>query len=116
MVIYLQVSITGQMVIFSTRTHGFWFLEEAPSVVLLLAFVVAQVAATFIAVYADMNFTHAISIDWGWATVVWVWSLIWYLFLDPVKVLAMKALSRTKYRYVISSDEELLESRRSRVD
>jgi hypothetical protein len=51
-IMYLQVSITGQLVIFNTRTRS-WFWTTRPSAPLMCAFVIAQVVATMISVYAD---------------------------------------------------------------
>jgi len=56
-IMYLQVSITGQLVIFNTRTRSF-FWTTRPSYFLMAAFVVAQLVATFIAVYARWEFTQ----------------------------------------------------------
>jgi|GEM_PF-181998 len=83
--IYLQVSITGQMVIFSTRARLFFFMDM-PSYYLIGAFLVAQLTATFLAVYANWPFTAIMAIGWGWAAIAWVWSVIWYLPLDLVKL------------------------------
>ncbi|CAK4252956.1 unnamed protein product, partial [Aphanomyces euteiches] len=46
----MQVSISGQALIFVTRTAGIntWFFAEKPCDLLLIAFVVAQVAASVI--------------------------------------------------------------------
>jgi len=83
--IYLQVSITGQLVIFSTRARTFFFMDR-PSGWLVAAFFVAQILATFISVYANWDFTDIAAIGWGWAVVAWIWSLIWYIPLDLVKI------------------------------
>ncbi len=45
--IYLNVSISGQATIFVTRTEGWWF-RSRPSVLLMIAFLVAQATATLI--------------------------------------------------------------------
>jgi len=45
--IYINLSVSGQATIFVTRTEGWWFLSR-PSILLLGAFVVAQVVATLI--------------------------------------------------------------------
>jgi H+-transporting ATPase len=84
-VIYLQVSITGQMVIFSTRARLFFFMDQ-PSYYLMGAFLVAQLVATFLVVYADWPFTAIQAIGWGWAAIAWVWSIVWYLPLDLIKM------------------------------
>ncbi|KAI8888215.1 plasma-membrane proton-e [Backusella circina FSU 941] len=51
-VVYLQVSTISQGLIFITRSQS-WFFMERPSVLLMCAFVVAQLVATFISVYAN---------------------------------------------------------------
>jgi len=45
--IYINVSVSGQATIFVTRTDGWWFMHR-PSILLMIAFVIAQVAATTI--------------------------------------------------------------------
>ncbi|KAI8360978.1 hypothetical protein B0O80DRAFT_147094 [Mortierella sp. GBAus27b] len=47
-IIYLQVSTLSQALIFVTRSQGFSYVER-PSLILVIAFVFAQVVATFIA-------------------------------------------------------------------
>lgn len=47
--IYINVSISGQATIFSTRVQSWWFTKR-PSVPLMLAFVVAQVCATILGI------------------------------------------------------------------
>jgi len=90
-IIYLQVSITGQMVIFNTRTRS-WFWTTRPSYFLMGAFVIAQIVATMIAVYAYWPFTQLSPIGWGWAAVTWVWSLVWWFPLDIPKIILRKTL------------------------
>ncbi|KAI9257327.1 hypothetical protein BDA99DRAFT_516165 [Phascolomyces articulosus] len=58
---------------------------ERPSVYLMSAFVIAQLVATFIAVYADWGFTYMRGCGWDWAGIVWIWNIIWFLPMDFVK-------------------------------
>lgn len=88
--VYLQVSISGQLMIFSTRSQLFWF-SSRPSLWPILAFIAAQTVATFIAVYADWGFTGMQGIGWRWAVIAWVWSLVWFVPMDIPK-LAVRAL------------------------
>jgi H+-transporting ATPase len=88
-IMYLQVSITGQLVIFNTRTRS-WFWTSRPSYFLMSAFVVAQLVATLIAVYANWEFTQLYPIGWSWAAVVWVWSICWSLPLDIPKIITRR--------------------------
>ncbi|XVE88534.1 hypothetical protein DITRI_Ditri19aG0076900 [Diplodiscus trichospermus] len=90
--IYLQVSIISQALIFVTRSQSWSFLER-PGVLLMCAFVVAQLVATLIAVYADISFAYINGIGWGWAGVIWLYSLIFYIPLDIIKFIVRYALT-----------------------
>ncbi|CAF0934383.1 unnamed protein product [Adineta steineri] len=83
-IIYLQVSTISQALIFITRSHSFFF-RERPSILLVIAFITAQLIATFIAVYAKWSFTQIHGCGWTWAGIVWVWNLIWFFPLDLLK-------------------------------
>jgi H+-transporting ATPase len=89
MVIYLQVAIISQALIFTTRAHGFFFMER-PSTALIVAFCIAQLISSIIAAYGNWGFTHIRAISGGWIGIVWVWNIIWFIPLDWVKF-AMKA-------------------------
>ncbi|XP_073222607.1 ATPase 10, plasma membrane-type isoform X2 [Cicer arietinum] len=90
--IYLQVSIISQALIFVTRSRGWSFLER-PGTLLMCAFVIAQLVATLIAVYAHISFAKIRGIGWGWAGVIWLYSLIFYVPLDIIKFIVSYALS-----------------------
>lgn len=89
MIIYLQVAIISQALIFITRSHGFFFMER-PSYALLIAFCFAQLISSLIAAFGNWPFTKISGISGGWIGIVWVWNLVWFLPLDGVKF-AMKA-------------------------
>jgi H+-transporting ATPase len=111
---YMQVSISGQALIFVTRTRKFSFLDR-PSVFLMVAFVVAQIASTLIGVYGFRGYptfnlqrvtegANEDSVVWGrypvfgagwvYALVAWVWCIIWYIPLDLIKFLVEFVSSR----------------------
>ncbi|PPR06522.1 hypothetical protein CVT24_001441 [Panaeolus cyanescens] len=96
MIVYLQVAIISQALIFVTRSHGFFFMER-PSVALFVAFCIAQLIASIIAAYGDWGFTKIQAISGGWIGIVWVWNIVWFLPLDWVKF-AMKATVIKKLR------------------
>jgi H+-transporting ATPase len=52
MIIYLQVAIISQALIFVTRSHGFFFMER-PSAALFIAFCIAQLVSSIIAAYGN---------------------------------------------------------------
>jgi H+-transporting ATPase len=89
MVVYLQVAIISQALIFVTRSHGFFFMER-PSSALLGAFCIAQLVSSIIAAYADWGFTKIAGISGGWIGIVWIWNIVWFVPLDWIKF-AMKA-------------------------
>lgn len=62
-VIYLQTSIIGQALIFVTRSRYLSYFNR-PSLLLGAAFIIAQLVATFIAVYADWGFTKIRGCGW----------------------------------------------------
>ncbi|XP_050366555.1 plasma membrane ATPase 4-like [Argentina anserina] len=82
--LYLQVSIISQALIFVTRSRSFSFLER-PGLLLLGAFIIAQLVATLIAVYANWAFARINGCGWGWAGVIWLFSVVTYFPLDFLK-------------------------------
>ncbi|TKY64610.1 ATPase 9 [Spatholobus suberectus] len=82
--VYLQVSIVSQALIFVTRSRS-WSFVERPGLLLVTAFVLAQLIATIIAVYAKWGFARMEGIGWGWAGVIWLYSIIFYIPLDFLK-------------------------------
>jgi len=90
--LYLQVSIVSQALIFVTRSRSWSFIER-PGLLLMTAFIIAQLIATFLAVYADFSFANIKPIGWGWAGVIWLYSLVFYFPLDVLKFAVRYALS-----------------------
>ncbi|KAM0842177.1 hypothetical protein ACQ4PT_058526 [Festuca glaucescens] len=98
--VYLQVSTISQALIFVTRSRS-WSFVERPGFLLVFAFLVAQLIATLIAVYADWGFTSIKGIGWGWAGIVWLYNLVFYFPLDILKFLTRYALSGKAWDLVI---------------
>lgn len=46
-----------------------------------------------ISVYAHISFAYIRGIGWGWAGVIWLYSLIFYVPLDIIKFMVRYALS-----------------------
>ena len=57
--------------------------------------------ATLIAVYANWSFAAIEGIGWGWAGVVWLYNLIFYIPLDFIKFIIRYALSGRAWDLVI---------------
>lgn len=98
--IYLQVSTISQALIFVTRSRG-WSYVERPGLLLVAAFIVAQLIATLIAVYASWSFAAIEGIGWGWAGVIWLYNIIFYIPLDFIKFFIRYALSGRAWDLVI---------------
>uniref|UniRef100_A0A453H3P6 Plasma membrane ATPase n=1 Tax=Aegilops tauschii subsp. strangulata TaxID=200361 RepID=A0A453H3P6_AEGTS len=98
--VYLQVSTISQALIFVTRSRS-WSFVERPGFLLVFAFLVAQLIATLIAVYADWGFTSIKGIGWGWAGIVWLYNIVFYFPLDIIKFFIRYALSGKAWDLVI---------------
>ncbi|KAM7483592.1 hypothetical protein LguiB_008175 [Lonicera macranthoides] len=90
--LYLQVSIVSQALIFVTRSRS-WSFVERPGLLLVIAFILAQLVATLIAVYANWGFARIKGVGWGWAGVIWIYSIIFYIPLDIFKFIIRYALT-----------------------
>ncbi|CAK8534455.1 unnamed protein product [Lathyrus sativus] len=90
--LYLQVSIISQALIFVTRSRS-WSFVERPGLMLLGAFIAAQLVATVIAVYAHWDFARINGVGWEWAGVIWIFSIITYIPLDILKFLIRMGLT-----------------------
>ena len=88
---YLKLSVAGHFKIFITRTRGpFWSIR--PARILLVAVFGTQIVATLVAVYG----LFMPPIGWGWALMVWGYSLVWFLVNDRVKLLAYRIFNPVK--------------------
>ncbi|PBK67420.1 probable Cation-transporting ATPase [Armillaria ostoyae] len=109
MVVYLQVAIISQALIFVTRSHGFFFMER-PSAALFFAFCLAQLVSSIIAAYGDWGFTEIQAISGGWIGIVWVWNIVWFFPLDFIKfgmkATVIKFLRERRARQVAAASHE----------
>ena len=89
---YLKLSVAGQLTIFLTRTRGpFWSIR--PARILLIAITGAQTLATCIAIFGLGLVTP---IGWKWALLVWGYAVAWALVNDRIKLLTYKILGVAK--------------------
>nr|AAV49159.1 plasma membrane proton ATPase 5 [Nicotiana plumbaginifolia]AAV49160.1 plasma membrane proton ATPase 5 [Nicotiana plumbaginifolia] len=100
--VYLQVSIISQALIFVTRSRSWSFLER-PGFLLVTAFLQAQFVATLITVYANWNFARIHGIGWGWAAIIWIYTIITYIPLDILKFISRYALSGEAWNSIIQN-------------
>ncbi|KAI3893872.1 hypothetical protein MKX03_025204 [Papaver bracteatum] len=98
--VYLQVSTISQALIFVTRSRS-WSFVERPGILLVAAFLVAQLIATVIAVHANWAFAAIEGIGWGWAGVIWLYNIVFYFPLDILKFIIRYAISGRAWDLVI---------------
>ncbi len=90
---YLKLSVAGQLTIFVTRTRGpFWSIR--PASVLLGAVAAAQGVATIV-VATGLLMTP---LGWQWIAFVWGYAVLWALVNDRVKLLAYRVLDARRAR------------------
>ncbi|KAF8110798.1 hypothetical protein N665_0079s0110 [Sinapis alba] len=98
--VYLQVSTISQALIFVTRSRS-WSFVERPGFLLVIAFFIAQLVASAISAMATWPFAGIRSIGWGWTGVIWIFNIVTYMLLDPIKFLVRYALSGKSWNRVV---------------
>nr|CAB3497346.1 unnamed protein product [Digitaria exilis] len=98
--VYLQVSTISQALIFVTRSRGWSFLER-PGLLLMGAFVIAQLIASVIAAMVSWDVAGIKGIGWRWTGAIWAYNLAVYLLLDPIKFAVRYGLSGKAWGLVI---------------
>ena len=85
-VMYLKISLSDFLTVFSARTRGFFF-ERRPGYGLLTAFIVATTTSTILATSwpAGGQEDPMDHIEWNEAGVVWLYCIIWFLVGDVCK-------------------------------
>ncbi|CAE6076882.1 unnamed protein product [Arabidopsis arenosa] len=98
--VYLQVSTISQALIFVTRSRS-WSFVERPGFLLVIAFLIAQLVASVISAMATWPFAGIRSIGWGWTGVIWIFNIVTYMLLDPIKFLVRYALSGKSWNRMV---------------
>lgn len=63
--------------------------------------------ATVIAVYADWGFARIKGIGWGWAGVIWIYSVVFYIPLDLLKFAIRYILSGKAWLNLLENKVDL---------
>ncbi|XP_010512349.1 PREDICTED: ATPase 7, plasma membrane-type-like [Camelina sativa] len=98
--VYLQISTISQALIFVTRSRS-WSFVERPGFLLVVAFLIAQLIASGISAMATWPFAGIRSIGWGWTGVIWIFNIVTYMLLDPIKFLVRYALSGKSWNRMV---------------
>nr|XP_017230734.1 PREDICTED: plasma membrane ATPase 1-like [Daucus carota subsp. sativus] len=98
--VYLQISTISQALIFVTRARG-WSFAERPGVLLVVAFILAQLVASLISATVSWDTAGIQKIGWGWTGVIWLYNIVTYMLLDPLKFAVQYALSGRAWGLVV---------------
>ncbi|KAH6809017.1 H[+]-ATPase 11 [Perilla frutescens var. frutescens] len=99
--IYLQVSTISQALIFVTRSRG-WSFTERPGLLLVAAFIIAQLVATLLSAEVTNDTFGIRKIGWGWTAVIWLFNILTYMLLDPIKFGVRYALSGRAWNLLLN--------------
>jgi len=101
-IVYLNISISGHLVVFTTRVQDGSFVARRLTMFFSSAILGTQLIASVFA--AEGVLMHAV----GWETVgyVWVYSLLWFLVIDAIKQITENIFSSD--RHVIAPSPFLL--------
>jgi len=94
--IYLKVSVSDFLTLFSARTGESFFFVRAPSLILMVAACVALLSSSLIAAFLPQGELDDQAIEGlGILTIyVWIYCFIWFLIQDVFKVITYKILRR----------------------
>merc|ERR1719162_949460 len=92
--IYLKVSVSDFLTLFSARAGGDWFFMVKPAPILFVGAMVAMSSSTAFAMFWPKSFPDGIQTEglvqsppYMLEVFVWVWSLTWWFAEDAAKVL-----------------------------
>lgn len=89
---FLVAQLVTLHYIFIFHCHVYFYIKLNQKLTSYLVMNVYKIA-TFIAVYANWDFARIKGMGWGWAGVIWLYSIIFYFPLDILKFIVRYALS-----------------------
>ncbi len=84
---FAKLVIAGHGTIYNTRIDDWFWKRPYPSWTLFNATFFSRVAGTVIAVY---GFGLMEPIGWEWASWMWIYALVWFVFNDAVKMAVLR--------------------------
>jgi H+-transporting ATPase len=92
--IYLKVSVSDFLTLFSARAGGDWFFQVKPAPILLCGAMIALSCSTCFAMFWPKSYPDGIQTEglvrsppYSLEVFVWIWSLTWWFVEDAAKVL-----------------------------
>jgi len=91
--VYLKVSVSDFLTLFSARAGGDWFFMVKPAKILLIGAAIALTCSTMFAMFWPKSYPDGIQTEglvesppYMLEVFVWIWSLSWWLVEDAAKV------------------------------
>merc|ERR1712023_356534 len=91
--VYLKVSVSDFLTLFSARAGGDWFFMVRPAKILMIGAMIALSSSTMIAMFWPLSSPDSIETEglvrsppYPLEAFVWAWSLAWWLAEDAAKV------------------------------
>jgi hypothetical protein len=88
---YVQISIAVELLIFSCRTTG-WFFMDMPSLGLVSGVMIANVIVSVCAVYGVIVTPR---LDWNWVGNIWIYNIGCLFIIDCVKIFVNKMIGNS---------------------
>ena len=106
--IYLKVSVSDFLTLFSARTNDKFFWQIKPAAILLCGGVLALTISSLLAIFwpptkPDGILTEGLRSDMGLFGFVWIFCLFFWLIQDVLKVLAYKWMYKTNFNNISST-------------
>jgi hypothetical protein len=108
---YVQISIAVELLIFSCRTTG-WFFLDMPSIGLISGVMIANVIVSLCAVYGVIVTPR---LDWNWVGNIWVYNIFCLVIIDTVKIIVNKVIGNSHDDILGYADMPTVDSVRSPV-
>jgi len=106
--IYLKVSVSDFLTLFSARTNDQFFWKIKPALILFLGGVIALTLSSLLAIFwpqstPDGILTEGLRSDMGLFVFVWLFCLFFWFIQDAMKVLAYKWLYKVNFNNISRS-------------
>lgn len=100
--IYLKVSVSDFLTLFSARTSQYFFWHVAPAPILFAGGMIALTTSSLVSVFwpdsnPDEIHTEGLRSNMGLFVFVWLYCIIWWFIQDLAKVLVYKFMFATNY-------------------
>lgn len=100
--VYLKVSVSDFLTLFSARTSQYFFWHVAPAPLLFAGGMIALTTSSLVAIfwpesYPDDIYTNGLRSNMGLFVFVWLYCIIWWFIQDLAKVLAYKYMFATNF-------------------